>query len=335
MSRERKPLVLAGAALLAIATGATAARPRPPSSCILVVEETGALAIVEPRGAIVRRLALGERPHEIEVAPGGRVAYVSLFGITDYDSRIGTPGTRIARIDLTKGSISAFYTLPKGLAAPHGLKLRPPKRRELFVNAEAGGDAMVVFDAASGRVLRRFPLPPGLHNFVFARDGESLYGFAGARGVSRIDATTGRVIAHRDLGSPVRGLFVAASGNVLAAGRGEIAVLSGTDLEVVARRKAPRAGQHVYLAELADGTVVAPSLDDGGVSVFPSQPRPVGFVPTGKTPIAARQGPDGRVYVTNADDDHVTVLDAGLTPVSVLPGLSQPNGLGFGRCPTR
>ncbi len=305
-----------------------------PHVCTLVVEENaGTLAFIGPDGAILRRLTLGERPHEIEVTADGRTAYVPMFGITDYDSQLGSPGTTVAEIDLRKAAIVGTFKIPAGAGAPHGARLRPRHPGELFVNTERGGFAMQVFDVKTHQLLRQFPLLEGTHHFVFSPDGTALFVFAGAAGVARYDAATGRLTAQRDLGSPVRGLAIAADGSVLASARGEIVDLRASDLAVAARLAAPRPGQYVYLAELPDGTIMAPSLSDGGVAIFPKDASAPRFTATGNTPIHVQPGPDGRIYVGNVQDDHISILDKTGALVGSIAGLTSPNGIAFGRCP--
>jgi DNA-binding beta-propeller fold protein YncE len=327
--------ILAVAAALALASALpTLAAPPPARFCLLVVEETaGSLAIADPHGGVAKRLMLGERPHEVEVSRDGKTAYVSMFGITDYDSQLGTPGTSVARIDLNRGQRTFDYRMPPGLSAPHGVKLRPPARRELYVNAEKGGDTMLVFDTRTGGLQRRFPLPPGSHNFVFSADGATIFSFAGANGVAKIDAATGRVLARRDVGSPVRGIVMASDGSVLASGKGAVVELRASDLGEVHRWRTPGRGQYVYLAQLPDGSIFAPSLNDDGVLVLPANGGPPRFIATGKTPIRAIRGPDSLVYVANVNDDHVSVLGPDGEPRRPIAGVTSPNGLGFGACP--
>jgi len=100
---------------------------------------------------IRRNEKVGEKPHEIEVTPDGRTAFISNFGLLEVSHQVGTPGTTISVLDIVRGVERAKFRLPAGAAAPHGLKLRPPKYRELFANAEAGNQSMIVFDANSGR----------------------------------------------------------------------------------------------------------------------------------------------------------------------------------------
>ena len=163
-----------------------AGKRRDASFCVLSVEEDGgSLTVLDPGGTARAKIALGERPHEVAVAPDRRTAFVTMFGIADYDVRIGTPGSTIAKIDLTAGRRVGEYQVPADVRGPHGVQLRPPAFAEMFVNTEVGGDVMLVLDTASGKLLRRFPLPTGTHNFVFAKNGGALFSFAGANGVSR------------------------------------------------------------------------------------------------------------------------------------------------------
>ena len=214
-----------------------------------------------------------------------------MIGITDYDSQVGSPGTTVAEIDLRRATVVGDFRIPDGAGAPHGVKLRPRHPDELFVNTERGGFAMQVFDVRTHRLLRRFPVLEGTHHFVFAADGAALFVFAGAAGVGRYDASTGRLVVQRDVGSPVRGLFVTRAGTVLASARGEIVELRAADLGIVRQIPAPQPGQYVYLAQLSDGTIMVPSLADGGVAVFPAGGGAPRFVATGKTPIHVQPGP--------------------------------------------
>src|SRR5690606_20103033 len=133
-------------------------------------------------GTVLHRVRVDSLPHEVEVAADGRTAYVSNFGLRDYDLRLGRPGGSVAVIDIPRGRHPGHLWLAgdslrardtTGVSRePHGLQRRTPAGRELSVNAEVGGDSMMVFDVATRRRLRAFGLPAGTHNFVFSAGGD-------------------------------------------------------------------------------------------------------------------------------------------------------------------
>lgn len=301
--------------------------------CIVAAEEQGTgIVILNPNGKLVVRVEVGRWPHEVEISSDGRTAFVSQFGITDYDSQIGSPGDHISRIDLATARQTGRFVLPDGLRAPHGVKLRPASA-ELFVNAEAGGDTMLVYDSRNRRLIRSFPLTKGSHNFVFSTDGRFVFVFAGIEGVAKYDAASGKQLATRKLATPVRGLRLAGAKVIAAAGKGEVTLLDTDTLAVKARLGSLIAGQFVYLEALPDGSIIAPSIADNGVEWF----APGGgsrFIQTGKGALGVRLAPDGRLYVANVDDDHLTVLSSsGHLLGQIGHGVQGPNGVAFGICP--
>src|SRR4051812_169096 len=174
---------------------------------VLVVQEgLGKVVVFSAANPDQRKtIDVAEKPHEIVTALGGRTAFVSNFGLLEVNHRVGTPGTTLSVIDIEHGIERTRFHLPPGSTAPHGLKLRPPQYRELFTNTEVGREAMVVFDAESGKVLRSFDLPAGVHNFIFNAKGTSLYAFSIASEVMRIDPESGKIAARSKIAAP-RGL---------------------------------------------------------------------------------------------------------------------------------
>src|ERR1700730_9019376 len=98
---------------------------------------------------------VGQMPHEIELTPDGRTAFVSNFGLLEVNHHVGTPGTTISVLDVERGIERTEFHLPAGATAPHGLKLRPTRYKELFTNTEEGRGAMGIFFVWSEGLLCR------------------------------------------------------------------------------------------------------------------------------------------------------------------------------------
>ena len=278
---------------------------------VVVEQEAGSVSAVNPRTGQVRASAkVGLNPHELVLSEDGATAWVSNFGIADYDRSVGVPGTSVSTIRLADVKETGRLDSP-GVKAPHGLKLRPGGT-ELYVNAEVG-DRMVVFDVATGKVVRSFPVPDGTHNFVFSRDGMRLYLLAGPAGVILVDPVTGASKATRKLATSTRGLaWMPGESSLLASGKGELDLLDPATLEVKRHLPVPGARQIIYSAVTPDGrTILAPAPYDGKVFVIDVATGEVrAAVETGKAPILVTVDPDGReAWVSNAEDDHMVVID--------------------------
>jgi hypothetical protein len=117
-------------------------------------------------------------------------------------------------------------------------------------------------------------------------------------------------------------------------GRGNVFVFSPDTLKLLSKTASPVSGQLLYLDEWPDGTVVAPSLEDGGVIVFKlgGETR---FIPTGKTPVHVQRGADGLAYVTNVDDDHISIVDPRTFAVRSIGPFNGANGLALRPCQPR
>ena len=214
-------------------------------------------------------IAVGNKPHEVELTPDGRTAFVTNFGLLEANHKEGSPGHTISVLDVARREERTRWNLPALSSAPHGLKLRPPKYGELFTNAEEGDGHMAVFDAGSGMVLRTFALPAGVHNFVFNRDGSALFAFTMGGEVLRIDPESGKVLARVGTGSP-RGLAWTADGqSLMVSGKDEVLLLDPTSLAVVRRMANLGVGQVFYPAATPDGKwILAPAVVDGVVVVI-------------------------------------------------------------------
>ena len=72
---------------------------------VLVVQEGLGQVIAFSTANVYHRkvIDVGEKPHEIELTPDGRTAFVSNFGLLEVNHQIGTPGTTISVLDVRRG----------------------------------------------------------------------------------------------------------------------------------------------------------------------------------------------------------------------------------------
>lgn len=126
---------------VAVLAAAMQARANTPDNVLLIISKTD--HVVEVRDpvsyAVRKRISVGPDPHEIEVSPDGRTAYVSNPGYGAFHE--------IDVLDIGQGkALAAIDTLP--LLGPHGLALVDNR---LWFTAQ-GSKAVGRLDPATGRV---------------------------------------------------------------------------------------------------------------------------------------------------------------------------------------
>jgi len=145
---------------------------------VLLVEETdSSIGFYDSKsGQEVGRLELSLWPHEVTVSRDGRTAYVTNFGLRDYDLTLGYAGNSVSVIDIAaRCEIHRLYTATRDFQywAPHGVKLAP-NGKHLYVNVErvvglrgvdpSAGQGqeqtkILIYDIKSRRMVRSFNLP--------------------------------------------------------------------------------------------------------------------------------------------------------------------------------
>nr|UMO78978.1 YncE incomplete domain containing protein [Pandoravirus belohorizontensis] len=208
---------------------------------LLVVEEmAGKVSFY--RASDGRRLGsveVGLLPHEVRVTRDGTTAFASAFGLHDYDSPLGRPGTTIVEIDVPSMTVRRrLRTAAPGARmavsnrAPHGVELSPDERT-LYVNCEhtdsdqgvapsilaydltapssaayatidvgGGGARHDCAPAAEAAIDHRCALA---HHLVASPDGRVLWMMAGPQGLGAVDVATGRAISDDAVLAPPPG----------------------------------------------------------------------------------------------------------------------------------
>jgi DNA-binding beta-propeller fold protein YncE len=251
-------------------------------------------------------------------------------------------GARLLQID---------YALPLGLAVH-------PEGRHIFVSTSGGGSqALLVVDVLSGEILHSLEADGYFLGLAFRPpNGEQVYVSGGGRDLIEayeFDSETGDLFAapDRSLELPVfgfaAGICTSPDGDTLLAvsqfrrsltlfdlERSRKLAAISTDLNPYAVAIHPN-GQEAYVSCEGSGTIQVVDISD------PGNPRIKKTVGVGKNPEALLVNQEGsRLYVTNADEDSVSVLEIGSDDPHLLhtidlrgtPGQeygSSPNALCF------
>ncbi|WP_422104582.1 YncE family protein [Winogradskyella sp.] len=307
---------------------------------VVVVEQgRNQVKLFDSKGHLIDSAKVGYNPHEIELDSFNEKVYVSNFGVEDYDYTIGIPGTSLSVIDLKDFSNVKYWptyrthgTVNDTCKGPHGLKLRPPAKKELFVNLEYG-DSMLVYDTQKGRIKRTFPLAKGVHNFEFSSSGNIIWSHAGTNGVYKYNATTGEELGHFPTTTPVRGMtFTPNQQSLILSCHDEIYRISTKDMSIQKHIANLGVKQIIYSCLGPDGRLLfAPCPYDNLVLVIDMETGDIKQrLSTGKAPIYVRIAPNGnQALVSNALDNHMSVINLNDYSVHQFAQVYKPNGFVF------
>lgn len=315
-------------------------------------------------GEELGRVATGRWPHEIEISKDGSIAYVTNFGLKDYDENIGTPGESISVIDLRSlCEIDRYFTFRdkdelQSWRAPHGVKLSPDESR-LYVNVERG-DKMLVYDLKDparkipSRILEMsthhtavdslpdevFGLPERTHNFIFSHSGEDLFIASGPAGMARLNIKTGRIeeTLRRDR-SAIRGVSYSTDfQHLIVSGSGELLFVDPATLKVEREFKNLGVRQLLYSKPTPDGKfVLAPAVWEGQLLMIDAERgRVIRRLTVGSDPIHVVIDADGRfAYVSHGRSKYVSVIDINrFQEVRRILTRGGPNGIALAPLPS-
>lgn len=308
---------------------------------LAVVEENAShVSFYDPdNGKRLGSLQVGFLPHEIAISKDGKTAYVSNFGVKDYDSGVGVPGASISVIDIPnrveKYRLFTFdpahhKDYPQIDSAPHGVKLRPPLEKQLYVNVEKGGKVLV-FDLDSKSIIKKFDVSPYTHNLLFSQDGKILWLMAGKDGVIRMDADTGKVTGTFTLPTPVRGLkFTPDHRYLMVSAVNQIVFIDPLSLEIKKQFDNLGVGAILYSDITPDQKyIVAPAAFDNQILILSVETgKIVKRMVTGLNPVTVMIDAEGKfAYVTNATDKHITKIDLATFEPTNIDTKDGPNGI--------
>lgn len=297
------------------------------------------IAVQSPKDSVVRfdlqngkrqgQVKVGFLPHEITYDPISKKCFISNFGLQDYDFRIGKPGNSISVIDpLTMENAGTIYTTAdtSNGNGPHGIKIRPGQHRELYTNIEIGGDSMLIYDAETYGLKRKFPLPKSTHNFIFSTDGSKLWIMAASEGVYEVSPKTGHILHHQVLSSPIRGLAMGKKW-IVASGNNEVFLLSKINLQVLKHFTNLHVGQILYSNLSSDQkTLLCPAVEENMLLVIDiKSEKVIHRLPTFKGPVNV-QILKNTAYVSHDEDNFIAVINLKDYTIQTLP-VYGTNGL--------
>lgn len=131
---------------------------------------------------------IGDLPHEIALSPDGKTAYVTNFGLQDYDETIGTPGDTISVIDTQ--SLTTTKTI-NDLGVDQILYSAISPNGKYIVAPAVWNNQTLIIDANTGKIIKRIVTGVDPVNVVI--DNQSQYAYvSNARNahVSKINLTT-------------------------------------------------------------------------------------------------------------------------------------------------
>ncbi|HEY0970142.1 MAG TPA: YncE family protein [Gemmatimonadales bacterium] len=317
---------------------------------MLVVLNKGAASasLIDPRsGETVATIPTGAGPHEVAVAPGGKLAVV-----TDYGA--DTPGSTLTVIDLDARTVARTIDLSP-LRRPHGVAWLPDTQR-VVVTAEADS-ALAVVNVRTGRVEGTVATGQGVsHMVALSPDGSRAYvANIGSGSVSMIDVAGRFLVRTTPTGAGAEGIAVTPDGAELWVTNRAANTVTVLDAETLAPRDTlASANFPIRVTFTPDGELaLVTNARSGELRIFDRWTRDtvatipmrsdttaargtilgasLGETPGTGVPIGVLVSPDSRTaYVANANVDAVTVVDlVELRVTGYLKTGREPDGLGW------
>jgi DNA-binding beta-propeller fold protein YncE len=321
-----------------------AAAPLAAETLLVVRKTDDALDLVDPgSGLRLASVPLGHAPHEVSVAPGGRLAAVTNYGTRE------RPGSTLSIIDLEQATELRRIELAPH-TRPHGVAWYAPGR--IAVTTE-GSRHLLVVDPEAGRIVIAIGTDQEVsHMVAVSRDGARAWVTnIGSGTATALDLTVGRKLGDVATGGGSEALALTPDGRelwVAARAEGHVAIVDTASLEITARLPLP--GIPIRIAITPDGaTALVTCAGSGELVAFdvagrrerarrsvdvPMAPgaaeRPFArLAPGSPLPVGLLLSRDGRsVYVAATMGDRVVQYDlTNLEPLRSIEAGGEPDGL--------
>jgi YVTN family beta-propeller protein len=309
----QKPFAFAAAAVLAAGVPPALTDPRAAAAdlregFVLVANQQSASAsLIDLKTDTARVIPVGNGPHEAVIAPSGRVAVVTIYGIA------GAPGNELAVVDVARAAVTKTIALGQ-YTRPHGAMFLPGNETRVAVTSETTQN-LVIVNITEGKIERAIPTnAAGSHMVAITADGRRAFtSDVGTGAVTEIDLPGGAFVRVIPVAPQVEGIAVTPDGSAVWAGSNANGTVSIIDTKTgtiaatltgfmlpyrLAMSKDGRTaivcdpkGDRIHVADVA-ARKIAWTLDGLG------SPRGVNIAPDGKT-----------AFVTLAADETMGVID--------------------------
>jgi YVTN family beta-propeller protein len=211
-------------------------------------QQSGSASLIDLTNDTARVIPVGSGPHEAVIAPSGRIAVVTIYGLA------GAPGNQLAVVDIAKGAVTNTISLGR-YTRPHGAMFLPGDETRVAVTSEATQNVVIV-NIAEGKVESAIPTgAAGSHMVAITADGKRAFtSDIGTGAVSEIDLVSKSLLHVIPVAPRVEGVAVTPDGSAVWAGsntNGTVSVIdtkTGLVVETLTGFKLP-----YRLAMSADG----------------------------------------------------------------------------------
>jgi YVTN family beta-propeller protein len=304
---------LAPLLLVSLLAASVVAPARASGLAFVVNSRSASVSLIDMTKLVeLRRIPILREPHHLALSPDGKYLLVG-----------DTVGNEMFFLDPNTGVVERH--LP--IADPYQLGFSP-NAKWLVVNG-LGRDQVDVYDAATMKLVKRFPIASMPSHLAFAPDSNTVYvSLQGTNHLAAIDLTRLAVIWNVPVGSTPAGVLWN-RGHILVADMGAdyVAEVDPADGKVLNHIRtgngahqlfASPDGKLIYVNNRVAGTITL--LDAATLAAVHTY-----RVPGGPDDLAF--APDGKIWVTCRFDEKVSVLDPTTGHLQTVQVGRQPHGI--------
>ena len=299
-------------AVIAVSSSAGAASSREMADLrrgfVLVANQQSASAsLIDLSSDTARVIAVGNGPHEAVIAPSGRTAIVTIYGVA------GAPGNQLAVVDIAKGVVTRTISLGE-YTRPHGAMFLPGDESRLVVTSEATQN-LVLVNLAEGRIEHAIATKAaGSHMVVLTADGKRAFtSNIGGGSVSEFDLSNHSLVRVIPVAPRVEGIAVTPDGSAVWAGSntdGSVSIIDTKTGQIAQTLTGFKLPYRMAMSQDGRTAIICDPEGDKLHVADVSQRKVVWTLDAIGSPRGVNISPDGKTaFVTLAADETMGVVD--------------------------